>query len=188
MIDRAWYAEIRCRDKAPRGRKTNHFVPDEVVNPIDLFLLPSVLGNRIHHLLCTVRILSERLLNNKSVRGALVVVLVQLVRERGELTGRNGELKTNTEFSTRPSRSPEKSTHVVDTIRLAVEILVCQLLQFLFQILESIVFVVGAFDVAADLLELFYFILGLWERSSMSKLGLFRSSEDTPPCPCPVHR
>lgn len=55
----------------------------------------------------------------------------------------------------------ETATHVVDSIRLAVEILVCHLLQFFLQILESFVFVIGALNIAADLLEILYFILGL---------------------------
>jgi hypothetical protein len=52
-------------------------------------------------------------------------------------------------------------THVVNPIRFTVKVLVCHLLQFLFEVLERFVFIIGTLDIGTDLFELFDFILGL---------------------------
>jgi hypothetical protein len=63
-------------------------------------------------------------------------------------------------FSTRL----DEQTHIVDSIGLAVEVLVCQLLQLLLQVFEGVIFIVGSLYIAADLLELLYLVLGLSSR------------------------
>ena len=55
-------------------------------------------------------------------------------------------------------------THIVDSIGLAVEVLVCQLLQLLLQVFEGVIFIVGSLYIATDLLELLYLVLGLSSR------------------------
>ena len=93
-MDRACWRRVSSPEQATSWKETHHLVPDKVVDPVDFFLLPTILGDGIHHLLGTIRILSEWFLNDKAIRSTLVVVLVQLVRQRGELTRRYGELQS----------------------------------------------------------------------------------------------
>jgi hypothetical protein len=53
-----------------------HLVSNEMVNPEDLLLLPSIFCDGIHHLFSACRILPEGFLDNQSVCLALIVVLV----------------------------------------------------------------------------------------------------------------
>jgi hypothetical protein len=93
MIDRACCSGYQYQGFLIVGGYSYHLGPDKVVNSVDLLLFPSIFRDSVHHLFRTCRVLSERLLDNETVRFALIVVLVELIRQGGELTGRNSELR-----------------------------------------------------------------------------------------------